>query len=293
MSAFGYFGSKLRIAAKMKDRLPPHNAWVELFCGSSAMTLAKKPAPIEIINDINGEIVNFFRQLRENGGELRKRIRLTPYARAELELSRKEEENLSDIERARRFFVGAMMAINGCFGEAAGGFSFSNSYTRNGMEARVGRWHGMSDYLKTVVERLRTVRVENKDALALFHDFEHRPATLVYLDPPYLGERSAGYDFDQNSVEYHQKLIHAVLGAKCMIFISGYKSDLYDAHLTKERGWFRETIKATTKGNNGKSFDREEVIWFSQSYRKALESGSLPIHFSENEKKNKKVNPVR
>src|SRR5438128_10681220 len=137
MSAFGYFGSKLRIAAKLCDHLPPHNAWVELFCGSAAMTLAKKPAQIEIINDINGEIVNFYRQLRENLKELRKLIRLTPYARAEFELSRNPEANISDIERARRFFVAAMMAINGSFGDDAGGFSFSNSYTRRGMEARV------------------------------------------------------------------------------------------------------------------------------------------------------------
>ena len=70
MSAFGYFGSKQRIAARFQDRLPPHNAWVELFCGSAARTLAKKPAPIEVINDINGDIVNFFRQLQANTSRL-------------------------------------------------------------------------------------------------------------------------------------------------------------------------------------------------------------------------------
>src|SRR5881227_1544734 len=111
MSAFGYFGSKLRIAAKMYDKLPPHNAWVEPFCGSAAMTLAKKPAPIEVINDINDEIVNFYKQLRDHGDELRKRIRLTPYARAELNLARAEGPRISKIERARRFFVAAMMAV--------------------------------------------------------------------------------------------------------------------------------------------------------------------------------------
>src|SRR5438046_9499230 len=130
MSAFGYFGSKLRIAAKIHDALPPHNAWVELFCGSAAMTLAKKPAPIEVINDINKDIVNFYQQLRDNGDELLRRIDLTPYARAELELSRKMPKRLPPIERARRFFVSAMMAVNGSFGDEKGGFSVSNSYSR-------------------------------------------------------------------------------------------------------------------------------------------------------------------
>src|SRR5207302_11446921 len=98
----------------------PHNAWVELVCGSAAMTLAKSVAPIEIVNDINGEIVNFFQQLRDNGAELNKLISLTPYARAEFENARLKEPNLSRLERARRFFVAAMMAINGSFGDAPG-----------------------------------------------------------------------------------------------------------------------------------------------------------------------------
>src|ERR1051325_4910604 len=117
MSAFGYFGSKLRIASKLKDELPPHACWVELFCGSAAMTLAKKQADIEVINDFHGEIFNFFKQLRENGAEFKKQIWLTPYSRQEFEESRKPTQDLTELERARRFFVSAMMAINGSFGK--------------------------------------------------------------------------------------------------------------------------------------------------------------------------------
>src|SRR5205823_5332540 len=127
MSAFGYFGSKLRIARKLHNRLPPHNCWVELFCGSAAMTLAKPAASIEIINDINEEIVNFYEQLRDHGDELLLKIELTPYARTELELSRVPYKGVSELERARRFFITAMMAMNGSFGRAQGGFSVSNS----------------------------------------------------------------------------------------------------------------------------------------------------------------------
>jgi DNA adenine methylase len=293
MSAFGYFGSKLRIAAKLCGHLPPHNAWVELFCGSAAMTLAKEPAQVEVINDINDQITNFFKQLRENSTELIRQIELTPYSRAEFVLSRIEEPGLTPVERARRFFVAAMMAINGCFGEMPGGFSFSNSYARGGMEARVCRWNGMPEYLKSVVARLRTVRVEKKDALNLFEDFKNRPGSLVYFDPPYLGERSRGYDHDQTSIQFHEKLITAASGAKCMVFISGYQNDLYDKHLTEQSGWTRQVLKATTKGNNGKSFEREEVVWFNPVYQKALASGRIPLHLSKKERHNNKVNPER
>lgn len=293
MSAFGYFGSKLRIASKLCGQLPPHNAWVELFCGSAAMTLAKEPAQIEVINDINEHITNFFRQLRENSNELIRQIELTPYSRAEFELSRIEEVGLTPIERARRFFVAAMMAINGCFGDKPGGFSFSNSYARCGMEARVCRWNGMPRYLESIVTRLKTVRVEKKDALNLFEDFKNRPGSLVYFDPPYLGERSRGYDHDQTSVEFHEKLITAASRAKCMVFISGYQNDLYDKHLTAHSGWTRQLIKATTKGNNGKSFEREEVVWFNPVYQDALASGRIPLHLSQKERRNNKINPER
>src|SRR6266550_3201605 len=157
MSAFGYFGSKLRLASKLSRKLPPHNCWVELFCGSTSMTLAKKPAPIEIINDIDEEIVNFYKQLRTNGEELLNQIELTPYARVELDRARAPAHRISNVERARRFFIAAMMAMNGSFGSKKGGFSVSNSYSRNGAEARVSRWRSRPAYLVTVIERLRNV----------------------------------------------------------------------------------------------------------------------------------------
>jgi len=293
MSAFGYFGSKLRIASKLCGQLPPHNAWVELFCGSAAMTLAKEPAQIEVINDINGHITNFFKQLRENSTELIRQIELTPYSREEFEQARIEQTGLTPIERARRFFVAAMMAINGSFGDSPGGFSFSNSYARGGMEARVCRWNGMPEYLKSIVKRLRTVRVEKKDALNLFEDFKNRPASLVYFDPPYLGERIRGYDHDETSIEFHEKLIKTASDANCMVFISGYKNDLYDNFLSERNGWTRQLIKATTKGSNGKSFEREEVVWFNAVYQKAVASGRIPLHLSEKERHNNKINPKR
>ena len=112
-SPFGYYGAKLRIARKIVQDLPPHNAWVEGFCGSAAVTLAKPPAAIEVINDADGEIVNFFEQLRLNSEALCRSIALTPYAREEFELARNDETTGDALERARRFLVRSMMTVNG------------------------------------------------------------------------------------------------------------------------------------------------------------------------------------
>ncbi len=242
MSAFGYFGSKLRLAFKLRDELPPHVAWVDLFCGSAAMTLVKPPAPIEIINDLNGDIVNFFKQLRDNSEQLRERILLTPYAREEFEVSRHPGKRSDNMERARQFFVAAMMAINGSFGTAAGGFSRSNSYIRNG---------------------------------------------------PYLGQRAQGYDVDQSSREFHQDLLDVANSAKCMMFISGYESDLYTSALTTRRGWVKREISSMTKGHNGKTEKRTEVVWFNRAYSGARKRGRVPIRLTKTEIKENKINPLR
>lgn len=290
---FGYYGSKQRLASRIVADLPPHNAWVEAFCGSAALTLAKKPARIEVINDINGEIVNFFHVLRDDSSELCRLLSLTPYARHELHQARVKATGLSNVERARRFFVAAMMAINGCFGEDKGGFSFSNSYSRRGMEARVSRWNAMPDHLNTVADRLKLVRIENKDAIKLFRQFMDRPASLVYLDPPYLADRNHGYDHDQKSEEFHEDLLKTATKAKCMVLISGYKNDLYQDYLTKDRGWQKRTTKTTTRGHNGKDSAREEIVWFNAQYANARKFKRVPVRLSSDEKKYGKVNPGR
>ena len=83
------------------------------------------------------------------------------------------------------------MTINGVNGSQNSGFSFSQSYTRGDKEARVNRWYNLPERLAKVVERLRGVRIENRDACKIVEMFQDRPATLVYLDPPYFVKRGS------------------------------------------------------------------------------------------------------
>jgi len=292
-TAFGYFGSKKSLAVELCSQLPPHHAWVEMFCGSAALTLAKTPAPIEIINDLDKEIVNFFEQLRNHEAELCRLVALTPYAREELHRARTPEPKATELERARRFLVSAMMAINGVFGAERGGFSYSDSYTRDGRDARVNRWYNLPERISKVVERLRSVRVENKDAKDLLEQYLDRPATLIYLDPPYLADRTNGYTHDENNVEFHRELLKLANRSHCMIFISGYANDLYAELLTKEKGWNHRNIETTTKDSSGQSHKRTEVVWMNKYFQKAQAANSVPIVLTTKEAKQKKLNPLR
>ena len=234
--AFGYYGAKQRVSPSIIDLFPPHNAWVEVFCGSSAMTLAKKVAPIEVINDLDGIIVNVFKQLRENSKKLVELIELTPYAREEFEKAKLINKSDSDLERARKFLIVSMMTVNATVGDPRCGFSISSSYSRNGKEARVNRWNNLSERIANVVERLRNVRVENKDAREIVEMFSDRPATLMYLDPPYYVDRSHDYVIDAKEKEFHEELLSLCCKSKAMIIISHYENSLYRKRLNNSTG---------------------------------------------------------
>ncbi len=290
---FGYYGAKVRLARRIVSMLPPHNAWVEAFCGSAAVTLAKAPAPLEVINDSDGEVVNLFRQLRANSAELCRLVSLTPYAREEFRKARVAIAGLPDMERARRFLVAAMMTINGTSGSKHSGFSFSNSYTRGGKEARVSRWYNLPDRIAKVVERLRTVRVENVDALTLIEDYIDRPATLLYLDPPYFTEREHSYKVDARDEAFHDKLLKLVRYSDCMVLISGYDSELYSDLLSGKAGWKIRKVNTATRATEGEDFPRTEVLWMNKEFQKSKLEKRVSIRLSAKEKRENKINPRR
>ena len=290
---FGYYGAKSSIAKRIIAELPPHHAWVEGFCGSAAITLAKPPVPIEIINDADDEIVNLFEQLRDRPEELCRAVALTPYSRAEYQKAHTKEKGLGPLERARRFLVATMMTVNSVNGPTHSGFSFTQSYTRGDKEARVNRWYNLPGRLEKVVERLRGVRIENRDVYEIVEMFHNRPATLMYLDPPYFVKRSCEYTIDSNNLEFHTKLLDVCQRVHCMILISGYENNLYDNLLTPDNGWTKKKIETHTRDTTGTNFPRTEVLWMNAQFVKAKKTNRVPIRLKAKEKKENKINPPR
>lgn len=291
--AFGYYGAKWRISRQIIDLLPPHNAWVEGFCGSAALTLAKTPVPIEVINDADDEIVNLFRQLRNNSTRLCRAVALTPYSRAEFEIARQRETGLSSLERARRFLVASMMTVNGVYATTRSGFSFSQSFARSDREARVNRWYNLPERLERVVERLRGIRIENRNAIEIVRMFENRPATLMYLDPPYFVKREHKYVIDANCVDFHTELLERCQRSRCMILISAYQNDLYSKLLTRSKGWQSRKIKTRTRDTTGKDFARTELLWMNSRFVQTSKTQRVPIRLTAKERKERKINPPR
>lgn len=185
--SFGWYGGKFSHLDWLLPLLPDAHHYCEPFGGSAAVLLNRKPSPVETYNDIDGAVVNFFRVLRNQKGRLIEAIGLTPFSREEFYLAITDYgPHLSDLERARRFFVLARQVRTGLAQTASlGRWANCKNTSRAGMSGVVSRWLGSVDRLPEVAERLLRVQIENRPSLEIIKLYDS-PKTLFYCDPPIL-----------------------------------------------------------------------------------------------------------
>ena len=252
-----YYGSKAAIAPQIIAELPVHHCFVETHAGGAAVMLAKEPSAVEVLNDVDGSLVNFYRVLREprKQADLMKRLRLTPYARAEWEQCRATvaDPKLSDVERARRYFVFLSQSFIG----TGTGFSRSN------LKPFASTFANRVEALHGVAERLRRVMVEALDAVDLIRRYDD-PQTCFYVDPPYLpGVGSSGKYRHEMTTEQHVELLDVLNGVRGKVLLSGFETDLYADALRSWRVCWRHRVacKDATDVTQRKAEPRTEVLW--------------------------------
>ncbi|MGW1154429.1 DNA adenine methylase [Streptomyces rubiginosohelvolus] len=257
---FPYYGSKGRLAGRIVDLMPQHRVYVEPFAGSAAVLFSKTPAPVEVINDLDRNVVTFFRVLRTREDHLIRALRFTPYSREEHAAADLSDDSIDDLERARRFFVRATQSHNAAGSGGRAGWS-------NGIRAKhtdATATAKLVDRLHTLAGRLRTVVVEHRDALEVIaaHD---APDTVFYLDPPYLSDtRRCGRDYahEADGQDFHRSLAAALSAVKGTVLLSGYPSPLYDELYGH---WDRLEVsvhRATTNHRGRTGVERgTEVVW--------------------------------
>lgn len=271
MYPFTYYGSKYRSLNFILDRLPPAEHYVEPFGGSAVVLLNREPSSHEVLNDLNGEIMNFFQVLRDEREELVRRLEATPYSRKEFEraVERRGEPGLEAMERARLFYIRTQQGRYSRMGEGRtkGEWSRSTTTTRGGNPQNVNKWLNKVDGLDSVAKRLRRVQLESRDANTVISDYDTEGA-LFYVDPPYVpetrGDESSYGDLDFGIPE-HKKLLSFVKNIDGEVALSGYDNDLYVEEL---KGWYvsRAESKTNQNGSSGKASDNsttQEVLWTS------------------------------
>jgi DNA adenine methylase len=268
-----YHGSKHTQGPDIIGRLPAdHDTYDEAFCGMLSVLLRKERSLIEVVNDRSGDVVNFFRVLRERPDELIRLIDLTPFAWEEWKLSYKPADD--PVERARRFYARAYMSIAGPTSTMTNpGFRRQKMFSRGSdgrkMMTPAAKTFANVDHLWTVARRLKGVTIENEDALVHIRRYDH-PRTLFYVDPPYMPEtrvRGADSAYEHEMTEDdHAALLATLNGLKGMVALSGYRCPMYDDSLT---GWTRHDKLMRVNGRGSKV----ESLWLNPAAVEAVARG--------------------
>ncbi len=257
-----YPGAKWKLAEWIISFFPPHTTYLEPFFGSGAVFFNKPPSQKEIINDLDDNVANLFRVIREKPAELAALIEATPWARTEYLNS--YEKTGESVEDARRFLVRAWQAFGSRLGHRSG-------WCHSGAKGatHLTRWKRLPKNLFLASERLLMAEIENRPAVQLVQEYSH-PGVLIYADPPYLWEtrsdRQGGRKmyFCEMTDADHIELLDALDAHPGPVILSGYACDLYDNRL---QHWRRET--KTAQAEKGQS--RTEVLWLNPVAANQLE----------------------
>lgn len=252
--ALRYFGGKWMLAPWIISLLPPHEIYVEPFGGAASVLMRKPRAKVEVYNDLDGEIVNVFRVLRDkdDARRLERNLRFTPYARGEYALAFLEGGD--DIERARRTIVRAFMG-HGPDSVNPGHRSGFRAKTLNSNRTAALDWVNYPPEVPRFCERLSGVTIEARDAFELIPDFDTEH-TLFYVDPPYLhATRGDRHNYRHElSDDVHARLLNLLSGLRGMVVLSGYASPEYE-----RLGWKRCETEAMADGARA----RVECAWLN------------------------------
>lgn len=256
-----YPGSKWSIANWIIAHFPEgyeKMVYLEPFVGSGAVFFNKKPGTVETINDLESEIVNLFRVLREQPEALKRALDLTPYSREEYDLSFEPCDD--PVEKARRYIVKTTQAIGAKLqGTQKCGW-------QNHKQMKIGgtacKWGGISETVDVAAARLRSdpthlVQIEHMDALKLIERYDNADV-LMYLDPPYLrSTRRSGALYNHEMDDTGQReLLDLIVRSRAKIVISGYESEMYNTALT---GWHKDSTMSQTTSSEMAC----ETIWMN------------------------------
>lgn len=269
-----YFGGKWMLAPWIIQHLPPHRIYIEPFGGGASVLLRKPRVYAEVYNDLDGDVVNLFRVLRDEMGigsaaRLIELLRLTPFAREEHDAAR--APCTDPIEAARR------LVVRSFFGHGPDSYRMDSKTGFRGNAHAAGRtpqadWRNFPDSLAAVVDRLRGVKIEHLPGAALLRDVQD-PDCLAYVDPPYVWSTrtkrrgptqrpAGGYEHEMDE-DAHAELLAVLAGCPGMVVLSGYENEQYDAALP---GWRKVTRDAYADGMS----ERTEVLWINPRASAAL-----------------------
>ncbi|MEO3869399.1 DNA adenine methylase [Nonomuraea sp. B12E4] len=262
---FTYYGGKTTLAEKIVRLLPAHDHYVEPFAGSLAVLMAKPPSRMETINDLDEDLMTFWRVLRDRPLELERVCALTPHSRQEHEAGY-DLEALDDLERARRVWVLLSQGRAGTLRRTGWRYYVDPAGSSSSMPRYLS---GYVERMAAAAERLAMATLECRPAAQLLEAYGKHQDVLLYVDPPYLGStRARNYRHEFGGEDEHRALAAHLEACTATVVLSGYHSPLYDELYD---GWHRVELEAFTGQSTGYQA-RTEVLWSNRPFRNVTPS---------------------
>lgn len=249
-----YYGGKQKLATEIISRIPAHNLYCEPFVGGAAIFFGKQPSPVEVINDTNKELINFYKVVQDDFVSLEKEIRITLHSR---DLHRKANviyanpDMFSEIKRAWAVWV---LSSQSFCSKIDGSWGYDITKTRTPLSITNKKGNFTEDY----AIRLQNVQLECSDALKVIRVRDTKDS-FFYCDPPYYNSNCGHYD--GYSIEDFEALLKLLASIDGKFLLSSYQSDLLTKY-TNGNGWHTVTFQqlVTVNAKSGKLKPKVEVL---------------------------------
>lgn len=224
-----YYGGKQSLAKKIISLFPKHHLYCEPFAGGLAVLFAKEKSAVEVINDKDWRVVNFFKVLKTKFPELKQLIDETPYSREIFDKASHVLNNpliFSDVERAWALWCSCSMGFGSMIDAAWG-------YARKKGSAELRLNNKRENFLPELSTRLDIVQIECRDAVKVIKSRDTE-TSFFYVDPPYIDSDQghyAGY-----TEEKYSELLECLSGIKGKFLLSSYPSKILD-EFRKRNNW--------------------------------------------------------
>jgi DNA adenine methylase len=220
-SPIKWVGGKSRFRKQIISIIPPHSCYVELFAGGAWILFGKKASDVEVLNDIDQDLINFFRVVKHKPDELISSFELELVSRAEFNrLADLDPTTLNDIERAHRFYYLIMAGWGGELNYPRFATSISDGGHGNRL---IGALKYLRERIDPVYSRLKKVLIENLSWEECFERY-NREQTFMYIDPPY-PDNKCNYAHNMKNWNEHRILAEKLKQANCKWALSSYDNE--------------------------------------------------------------------
>lgn len=252
-----YYGGKQTLASTILGMIPPHRLYCEPFLGGGAIFFAKEPVKVEVINDTNGEIINFYEVMQKDFAALEREVTISLHSRSQHRQARVIYENPDMFDRVKRAWAVWMLANGsyGCMLDAGFGYDRTGGCSKKLKNKRAGF---SIDY----AIRLQTVQIECYDALKVIASRD-TPDSFFYIDPPYVGSDQGHYDgYSQEDFDALLALLGRIKGK---FLLSSFRNKAL-TEAVQQYGWHYLELKMACSMTHGYATKRAKIEVLTANY---------------------------